>query len=103
MNRSFIMTALLGALVSWSASGVVDAQETLPFPKATTASTAGKTLAESTHRWRQRASHPRTDTPSWLSTTLDHAGYAHADTLRGPTPPPTLSRIPASGVSTNNP
>src|SRR3546814_16532579 len=102
MNRSFIMTALLGALVSWSASGVVDAQETLPFPKAPTASTAGKTLAESTHHWRQRASHLRKDAPNVLIIMLDDAGYAQADTVGGPIHTPTLSRIADSGVRYNH-
>src|SRR3546814_14930104 len=102
MNRSFIMTALLGALVSWSASGVVDAQETLPFPKAPTASTAGKTLAESTHHWRQRASHLRKDAPNVLIIMPDDAGYAQADTVGGPIHPPTYSLIPASDNGPND-
>src|SRR3546814_17414079 len=80
MNRPFIMTALLGALVSWSASGVVDAQETLPFPKAPPASTAGKTLAESTRHCRQRPSHLRKDAPNALIILLDTPGYALSDT-----------------------
>jgi len=74
---------------------------TLPFPKTPTASIAARTLAESTHRWRTKATHLRADAPNVLIIMLDDVGFAHANTVGGAIHTPTLSRIADTGVRYN--
>jgi hypothetical protein len=74
-------------LTAVAAAGTQD----LPFPKTPTASAAGRTLAESKHQWRTKASHLRADAPNVLIIMLDDVGFAHADTVGGAIHTPTLS------------
>ena len=73
----------------------------LPIAKTPTASVAGRTLAESTHQWRQKANHLRSDAPNVLIIMLDDVGFAHADTVGGAIHTPTLSRVADTGVRYN--
>jgi arylsulfatase A-like enzyme len=78
-----------------------DASRSLPFPKEPTASVAARTLGESTHQWRSKATHLRADAPNVLIIMLDDVGFAHADTVGGDIHTPTLSRIADTGVRYN--
>jgi arylsulfatase A-like enzyme len=78
-----------------------DASRALPFPKTPTASFAARTLAESTHQWRTKATHLRADAPNVLIIMLDDVGFAHANTVGGAIHTPTLSRIADTGVRYN--
>ncbi|MBV8665809.1 MAG: arylsulfatase [Burkholderiaceae bacterium] len=77
------------------------AQESLPFPPTPTASTTGKTLADSKHQWRTPESHLPADAPNILVIMLDDVGFAHSDTVGGPVHTPTLQRIMDSGIRYN--
>ena len=76
-------------------------RQQLPFAKTPTASVAGRTLAESTHQWRDKTSHLRSDAPNVLVIMLDDVGFAHADTVGGAIHTPTLSRIADTGLRYN--
>ena len=73
----------------------------LPFTKTPSASVAGRTLAESSHRWREKAAPLRSDAPNVLVIMLDDVGFAHADTVGGAIHTPTLSRIADTGLRYN--
>ena len=76
-------------------------RQQLPFAKTPTASVAGRTLAESTHRWRDKTSPLRSDAPNVLVIMLDDVGFAHADTVGGAIHTPTLTRIADTGLRYN--
>jgi len=88
-----------GSIEPRKAAGVINGS--LPFPKAPTASIAGRTLAESTHQWRAKGTSLRADAPNVLIIMLDDVGFAHADTVGGAIHTPTLSRIADTGVRYN--
>ena len=73
----------------------------LPFPPAPSASVAGPTLQESTHKRRVEASHLPKDAPNILIILLDDVGFGLPETYGGPIHTPTLSRIANQGISYN--
>ncbi len=73
----------------------------LPFAATPSASTAGRTLGQSTHKWRQKSSHLPEGAPNVLIIMLDDVGFAHADTVGGAIHTPTLSRIADTGLRYN--
>jgi arylsulfatase A-like enzyme len=79
----------------------VDTSRHLPFPRTPTASIAARTLAESSHQWRSKATPLRADAPNVLIIMLDDVGFAHADTVGGAIHTPTLSRIADTGLRYN--
>ena len=73
----------------------------LPFPDPTSASVTGKTLKESSHKWRKTPNRLRADAPNIVIFMTDDAGYANASTFGGPVNTPTLDRLAESGISYN--
>jgi len=78
-----------------------DTSRHLPFPKTPTASVAARTLSESSHQWRSKATPLRADAPNVLIIMLDDVGFAHADTVGGAIHTPTLSRVADTGLRYN--
>jgi arylsulfatase len=77
------------------------AQELLPFPEPPFASTAGKTLADSKHQWRQASKHFPADAPNIVIFMTDDVGFSNPSTFGWPVNTPTLDRLAASGISYN--
>ena len=77
------------------------AQENLPFPKAPSASVAGITLAESTHKWRVEPNRLPKDAPNIVIFLTDDTGFGNPSTFGGPIQTPTLSRLAKEGVKYN--
>ncbi|MFY9917387.1 MAG: arylsulfatase [Mycobacterium sp.] len=73
----------------------------LPFPPTTSASTAGFTLAESTHRRRERAQHLPADAPNILVVLLDDVGFGLSDVVGGEINTPAFRRVAQAGLSYN--
>ena len=73
----------------------------LPFPKARSASKAGFTLAESTHKRRAEPRHLPEDAPNILIVLLDDVGFGLADTVGGEVRTPAFSRVAKNGVCYN--
>ena len=109
MNVNVLLIAVLCGLVSLGTQAAVAADSApipsdgsvLPFPPTPSASIAGPTLQESTHRRRVGQSHLPTDAPNILIILLDDVGFGLADTYGGPIHTPTLSRIADEGISYN--
>ena len=73
----------------------------LPFPLTPSASIAGVTLQESTHKRRVEESHLPKDAPNILIVLLDDVGFGLPDTYGGVIRTPTLTRVANQGVSYN--
>ena len=73
----------------------------LPFPPVPSASTAGRTLQQSTMTWRDQPEHLPPDAPNVLIVLMDDLGFGTADTFGGPIRTPTLSRIATEGIAYN--
>jgi arylsulfatase A-like enzyme len=73
----------------------------LPFPEPTSASVAGKTLADSKHQWRKAENHLPEDAPNIVIFMTDDAGFANSSTFGGPVNTPTLERLANTGISYN--
>jgi len=83
------------------ATAQLSAQDVLPFPEPGSASTAGKTLKDSKHQWRQAESRLPKDAPNIVIFMTDDAGFANSSTFGGPVQTPTLDRLANSGISYN--
>jgi arylsulfatase len=79
----------------------LSAQEVLPFPEPGSASTAGKTLKDSKHQWRQAENRLPEDAPNIVIFMTDDAGFSNPSTFGGPIHTPTLDRLAATGISYN--
>jgi arylsulfatase A-like enzyme len=79
----------------------LQAQEVLPFPETPTASTTGKTLADSKHQSRKTESHLPEDAPNIVIFMTDDAGFSHPEVFGGPVHMPTMARLAESGISYN--
>jgi arylsulfatase len=109
MNVNVLLIAVLCGLASLGTQAAVAADSApipsdgsvLPFPPTPSASIAGPTLRESTHRRRVEQSHLPADAPNILIILLDDVGFGLADTYGGPIHTPTLSRIAGEGISYN--
>jgi len=73
----------------------------LPFPKAPSASTAGYTLAESTHHRREEPRRLPTDAPNILIVLLDDVGFGLSDVVGGEVHTPAFGRVAREGVCYN--
>ncbi len=93
--------ALMVIAVGLSGGSAAHAQEVLPFPEPPSASTAGKTLADSTHQWRTTPNRLPADAPNIVIFMTDDAGFSNPSTFGGPVNTPTLDRLAASGISYN--
>ncbi|MFK5854851.1 MAG: arylsulfatase [Bacteroidota bacterium] len=80
----------------------LQAQETLPFPEPPSASTTGKTLADSKHQWRTAENHLPADAPNIIIFMTDDAGFSNPSTFGGPVNMPTMTRLAESGISYNS-
>ena len=95
---NFLTLFLIGLLLGTTQ---LQAQDTLPFREPPSASTTGKTLADSKHQWRTKESHLPADSPNIVIFMTDDAGFAIASTFGGPINTPTLDRLAATGISYN--
>ena len=73
----------------------------LPFPPTPSASTAGRTLKDSTHRWRAEPSRLPDNPPNVLILMCDDAGFSNPECFGGPVHMPTLARLAAGGIGYN--
>jgi arylsulfatase len=73
----------------------------LPFPPASSASIAGQTLQESTHKRRVEPGRLPKDAPNILIILVDDAGFGTPDTFGGFAHTPVLSKIRDEGISYN--
>jgi len=82
-------------------TGTVSAQEKLPFDEPSSASVAGKTLADSKHQWRKSENHLPADAPNIVIFMTDDAGFSNGEPFGGPVHMPTLDRLAETGISYN--
>lgn len=82
-------------------AGAAVAQEVLPFPPTPSASTAGLTMQDSTHKKRVTPSRLQPGAPNVLIILMDDVGPATPSTYGGEINTPTLSRVANLGVSYN--
>lgn len=73
----------------------------LPFPPTPSASTAGYTLAESTHQRRAAPRRLPDNAPNVLIVLLDDVGFGLADTVGGEVHTPNFSRVVEAGLGYN--
>ena len=73
----------------------------LPFPEPSSASVTGKTLAESSHKWRETPNRLPEDAPNIVIFMTDDAGFGNPSTFGGPIHTPTMTRLAESGISYN--
>lgn len=95
---NFHVACLVGLLL---AATQLQAQEVLPFPEPPTASTVGKTLADSKHQRRTDESHLPKDAPNIVIFMTDDAGFGNSETFGGPVHMPTIDRLAKTGISYN--
>ncbi len=83
--------------------GVTELQaQDLPFPEPGSASVAGKTLADSKHKWRTAENHLPADAPNIVIFMTDDAGFSNPEVFGGPVHMPTMARLAESGISYNS-
>jgi len=73
----------------------------LPFPPTPSASTAGYTLAESTHQRRVEASQLPADAPNIVIILLDDVGFGLSDVVGGEVRTPAFRRVAENGICYN--
>ena len=78
------------------------AQKDLPFPKAKSSSTAGATLNDSKHEWREEINHLPKDAPNIIIIMTDDAGFGNPSTFGGPINTPTLDKLAREGIKYNS-
>ena len=84
------------------ATGTVKADgSVLPFPPALSASTAGYTLAESTHHRREEVRRLPADAPNILIVLLDDVGFGLSDVVGGEVSTPAFGRVARDGICYN--
>lgn len=110
--RALLAIPLLGVFVSACQDGEQTSSatqttsssavgEVLPFPEPTSASTVGKTLADSKHQWRKAESRLPKDAPNIVIFMTDDAGFSNPGTFGGPVNMPTMDRLAKTGISYN--
>jgi len=97
MNRFLLAIPIVALLLVSS----VAAQDSLPFPPAPSASTAGPTIAESVYKPQPLVRRLPADAPNVLVIMLDDVGPALPDTFGGPIHTPTMTRIAQTGITYN--
>ncbi len=73
----------------------------LPFSPAPSASTAGYTLAESTHKRREELNPLPVDAPNILIVLLDDVGFGLSNAVGGEINTPTFARVAREGICYN--
>ena len=73
----------------------------LPFPPTPSASSAGRTLKDSTHQWRQAPRRLPEGAPNVLILMCDDAGFSNPQCFGGPVHMPTLARLAEGGIRYN--
>ena len=89
--RKTVTPLLALALASFTLTA--RAQDVLPFPEPGSASTAGKTLKDSEHQWRQAENRLPEDAPNIVIFMADDAGFSNPSSFGGPVHTPTLDRL----------
>ena len=95
---------LLAALCSFTTpafAATPDDGSVLPFPPTPSASKAGPTLQESTHKRRVEPDRLPKEAPNVLIVLIDDAGFGVPDTFGGFAHTPTLSKLRDQGISYN--
>ena len=80
---------------------VLPRQDVLPFPPTPSASTAGRTMQESTYQRRVEEPRLSPDAPNILVVLIDDAGPGLPSTFGGEVRTDTLSRIHGEGIGFN--
>ena len=75
----------------------------LPFPPTPSASTAGFTLAESTHQRREEVRRLPADAPNILIVLLDDVGFGLSDVVGGEVNTPAFRRVARDGICRTTP
>jgi arylsulfatase A-like enzyme len=96
-NRTALV-CLVGLLLG---ATQLQAQDVLPFPETPTASTTGKTLADSKHQTRKTENHLPKDAPNIVIFMTDDAGFSNPEVFGGPVHMPTMARLAESGITYN--
>ena len=73
----------------------------LPFPKPPSASTVGRTLAESEHVWRESPRRLPEDAPNIVVVMLDDSGFGQSAAFGGEIAMPTIARLAEEGITYN--
>jgi len=73
----------------------------LPFPSPPMGGTAGATMQESVHKWREEPRHLPADAPNIVIVMLDDAGFGQPSAFGGDIRTPTLSRVADQGIAYN--
>jgi arylsulfatase len=76
-------------------------QDALPFPSTPSASTAGRTMQDSTYQRRTEPRRLHEDSPNILVVLIDDAGPGLPDTFGGEVRTDTLSRVREDGIAYN--
>ncbi len=94
-------TITAAAAILSLAIGTVAAQEILPFPDPPSASVAGRTLQESTHKWRTEPQRLPADAPNIVIFMTDDAGFSNPEVFGGPVHMPTMDKLAHEGIAYN--
>ena len=100
MKRTTLLSFFSLALIAFAAP-TATAQEILPFPPTTSASTAGLTMKDSTYKKRVEPKRLAEGAPNILIILMDDLGPGTPSTYGGEINTPTLSRVAKRGVSFN--
>jgi arylsulfatase len=92
---------LCGLFATAGFAATPDDGSVLPFPPTPSASKAGPTLQESTHKRRVEPTRLPKDAPNVLIVLIDDVGFGTPDTFGGFAHTPTLSKLRDEGVSYN--
>ena len=96
--KNFLFVVAVTAMLT---SGLLKAQDMLPFPTPPMGGKVGPTIQESVHKWRVPPRHLAEDAPNILIVMLDDGGFGQASTFGGEIETPTLSRLAKTGISYN--
>ncbi|MFV0573195.1 MAG: arylsulfatase [Xanthomarina gelatinilytica] len=101
MKATTLQISLLTIAISLGFISQTFGQEILPFPPVPSASTAGITIEESTHKKREVPNHLPEDAPNIVIILLDDIAPGQASTFGGEFNSPTLSKIASEGIAYN--
>lgn len=104
-RTSCLLGLLLAAFVaaaSWGCGGASsEPGAVLPFDPPPMGGTAGPTMQQSVHRWREQPSHLPADAPNIVIVMHDDAGFGQPSTFGGDIATPTLTRLADEGIAYN--
>lgn len=101
LRKSINLKVTLHVILAFLIMQNISAQDVLPFPVTPSASTAGRTIAESEHHRRVEPNRLPKDAPNILIILIDDAGNGLPSTYGGEINTPTLSRVAKKGISFN--